>query len=294
LASGKIAVDNPKTSLQFPGAFDRACRYDPQAAESRVAAIADKAHNRFHPESADLGLFEFGNDHVVAAALPQRTSGWVFDRGASFLRGPVIPSSNADACGFVAGFDSDPMVRMPHSPANVNKLTIRPIHFRNFNADVERVWEVYNSAGGRNWGFISMREEEFQLRVRKMNRILKPELVLIAEVRGCVVGFALAVPDIRQAVHSAQGKLVPTGLIKILYYQRLVKNVRLFALGVVEEYRACDLAAGRYRAWLRNATKLGYGDCEMSWILDDDVLMNRSPEATGARRYKTYGIYEWN
>jgi hypothetical protein len=82
--------------------------------------------------------------------------------------------------------------------------------------------------------------------------------------------------------------------LKILYYQRLVKRVRVVALGVVEEYRASGLAAGFYATLVRNARRLGYGDSEMSWILEDNVLMNRSLRAMGAKRYKTYRIYEWN
>jgi hypothetical protein len=64
---------------------------------------------------------------------------------------------------------------------------------------------------------------------------------------------------------------------------------------VVEEYRASGLAAGFYATLFRNARRLGYsGDSEMSWILEDNILMNRSLELMGARRYKTYRIYEWN
>jgi len=92
----------------------------------------------------------------------------------------------------------------------------------------------------------------------------------------------------------ARQKLLAAGFIKILYYQRLVKNAQVFALGVVEEYRASGLAAGLQAALVRNRQKLGYGDCEMSWILEDNVLMNRSREAMGAKRYKTYRLNEWN
>ena len=46
---------------------------------------------------------------------------------------------------------------------------------------------------------------------------------------------------------------------------------------------------------VRTARKLGYsGDCEMSWILEDNVLMTRSLEVMGAKHYKTYRIYEWH
>ena len=301
----------------------------------RVAAILDKAHNRFHQENAGFfGFFECMDDQAVADALLQHAKRWVFDRGAKFLRGPVSPSTNYECGTLVEGFDSDPMVMMPYNPeyypvlleraglqkskdlfawlsnANTidikkidrvadkavkgNGVTVRPIDMKNFAADVENVWNIYNSAWERNWGFIPMSKEEFQLQGKEMKQILKPDLVLIGEVAGRVVGFALALPDINQALKPAQGKLIPTGLIKILYYQRLVKSVRVLALGVVEEYRASGLAAGFYATLVRNARKLGYGDCEMSWILEDNVLMNRSLEVMGAKRYKTYRIYEWN
>jgi GNAT superfamily N-acetyltransferase len=304
-------------------------------AVGRVAAIIDKAHNRFHEENAGFfGFFECIDDQAVADALLQRARRWVFDRGAKFMRGPVSPSTNYECGILVEGFDSDPMVMMPYNPeyypalldraglrkcrdlwawlsnANTidikkidrvadratrsNGVTVRPIDMKNFDADVEKVWDIYNSAWERNWGFIPMSKEEFKLQGKEMKQILKPELVLLGEVGGRAVGFALALPDINQALKPAQGKLLPTGLIKILYYQRLVKSVRVLALGVVEEYRASGLAAGFYATLVRNARKLGYGDCEMSWILEDNVLMNRSLEVMGAKRYKTYRIYEWN
>ena len=48
------------------------------------------------------------------------------------------------------------------------------------------------------------------------------------------------------------------------------------------------------RRWSAMPGSWGIGDCEMSWILEDNVLMNRSLEVMGAKRYKTYRIYEWN
>jgi GNAT superfamily N-acetyltransferase len=165
---------------------------------------------------------------------------------------------------------------------------------KDFQGDVERVWDVYGKAWQRNWGFVPMSKEEFFAMGKEMKQILKPELVLIGEVGDRVVGFALALPDVNVALKPANGKLLPTGLLKILYYQRLIKSVRVLALGVVEEFRPSGLAAAFYATLVRNARKLGYGDTEMSWILEDNTLMNRSLEVMGAKRYKTYRIYEWN
>jgi GNAT superfamily N-acetyltransferase len=129
---------------------------------------------------------------------------------------------------------------------------------------------------------------------REMKSILEPEMVLLGEVEGQVVGFAIALPDINQALKHANGRLFPVGLLKILYHKRSVDSVRVIALGVVEEHRTAGVAAGFYAKLFQGAKRLGYRDCEMSWILEDNTLMNRSIEAFGGQRYKTYRIYEWN
>lgn len=301
----------------------------------RIAAILDRAHNRFHEEEAGFfGFFECVDDAEVADALLTTARQWVRDRGARLLRGPVNPSTNYECGMLVEGFDSAPMIMMTYNPpyypalmdraglrkakdllayvssselVNLEKIgrvadrvlkkngvRVRPIDMKNFNAEVERVWEVYRAAWSRNWGFIPMSREEFFQMGKEMKQILKPELVLIGEIDGRVVGFALALPDVNVALKPAGGKLFPTGLLKILYYQRLIKSVRVLALGVVEEHRASGLGAAFYAMLVRNARSLGYGKCEMSWILEDNVLMNRSLEVMGAKRYKTYRIYEWS
>ena len=291
----------------------------------------DKFHDE---KAGFFGFFESIDDVEVARALLETARKWVLDRGARFLRGPVNPSTNYECGMLVNGFDSQPMVMMAYNAryypglmeqvgltkamdmyaylSNANTIEmkkidrvaakalkttgvrVRPIDMKNFQRDVERVWEVYGAAWQLNWGFIPMTREEFFLMGKEMKMILKPELVLIGEKDDRVVGFALALPDVNQALKPANGNLFPTGLLKILYYQRLIRSVRVLALGVVEEYRATGLAAGFYATLVQNARKLGFGDCEMSWILEDNVLMNRSLEVMGAQRYKTYRIYDWN
>jgi len=139
-----------------------------------------------------------------------------------------------------------------------------------------------------------MSREEFAAMGKEMKRILEPEFVLLGEAGGRTVGFALALPDINQALRHAHGSLFPLGILKILYYRRLIRNLRVLALGVEEEYRASGLAAAFYATLIRNSRRLGYQDCEMSWILEGNLLMNRSLEMMGAKRYKTYRIYERN
>ena len=281
-----------------------------------------------------FGFFECVDDIAVAEALLTRARQWTCERGAQFLRGPVNPSTNYECGMLIQGFDSDPMVMMtytpPYYPALMDRLglrrakdllayastpsdvelqkiehaakrvykktgvQVRPINMKDFDNDVGRVWEVYRSAWSRNWGFVPMSREEFFQMGKEMKMILKPDLVLIGEVGDRMVGFALALPDVNQALKPARGRLFPVGLFKILYRKGRITSVRVLALGVVPDHRASGVAAAFYATLVRNARRLGYGRCEMSWILEDNLLMNRSLEVMGARRYKTYRIYDWS
>jgi GNAT superfamily N-acetyltransferase len=281
-----------------------------------------------------FGFFESIDDLEVARPLMLAARQWLVGRGVKIIRGPVNPSTNYECAMLVDGFDSSPQVMMPYNPpsyprmmdaiglrkakdllayssptnavsekkvmrvadraASMQHVTIRPIRMKAFDADVETVWQVYNSAWGRNWGFVPMTRDEFLHEAAEMKQILKPDFVLLGEVEGRAVGFALALPNINHALKPAGGRLFPLGLFKILYHQRSIRDLRVIALGVVEEHRTAGVAAGFYAALIRNAKRLGYETAEMSWILEDNVLMNRSLIAMGARKYKTYRIYEWN
>ena len=281
-----------------------------------------------------FGFFECVDERDVATGLLSVARKWVVERGAQVIRGPVNPSTNYECGVLVEGFDSSPMVMMSYNPAyydaliqgaglrkakdlyaywaptegapmerflrvadrssKANGIRIRPIHMDRFEEEVEMVWKVYNSAWSRNWGFVPVSRDEFLFMAHDMKAILEPGFVLLGELGGKVVGFALGLPDINQALKHANGRLLPLGLLKILYHKRSVRSLRVLVLGVVEEYRTAGVAAGFYAELFRNANRLGYRDCEMSWILEDNTLMIRSIEALGGKRYKTYRIYEWN
>ncbi len=281
-----------------------------------------------------FGFFESVDDVEVARAVMESARQWLRERGAAVIRGPLSPSTNYECAMLVDGFDSPPNVMMPYNspsyprmleaiglrkckdllaywstPLEVNAakvervarraaggqgVAIRQIRMKKFDEEVRTIWNLYNASWAHNWGFVPMTREEFLHEAAEMKQILKPEFVLLGEVEGRPVGFALALPNINLALKHAGGSLFPLGLFKILYHQRLIKELRVVALGVVEEYRTAGVAAGFYAELIRNARRLGFGLSEMSWILEDNVLMNRSLEAMGARRYKTYRIYEWN
>jgi hypothetical protein len=68
--------------------------------------------------------------------------------------------------------------------------------------------------------------------------------------------------------------------------------VRVIALGVIPEYRQLGIDVLFYYKTAQAALKKGLTMGEMSWILDNNDLMNRPIVAMGGKVYKTYRFYE--
>ncbi|OGP53306.1 MAG: hypothetical protein A2Y65_04990 [Deltaproteobacteria bacterium RBG_13_52_11] len=171
-------------------------------------------------------------------------------------------------------------------------LTIRPIDLRKLNEEVMRVKEVYNGAWRDNWGFVPLTDEEMNLMVKKMKPLVVPDLALFAEIGDETVGFALALPDYNFVLKRLNGRLGPLGLLKFLYYARKIEAVRVLLLGVKAEYRKRGIETLLYMDLFRRGQTRGYHWGEMSWILEDNHLMQKGIEALGGRRYKTYRIFQ--
>jgi hypothetical protein len=82
----------------------------------RIAAIDDRLHNERHGDNiAMFGFFE-ADDAAATQALMETVEAWAKGRGRAAMRGPINPSLNESAGLLVDGFDSDPMLMMPHNP----------------------------------------------------------------------------------------------------------------------------------------------------------------------------------
>jgi GNAT superfamily N-acetyltransferase len=90
--------------------------------------------------------------------------------------------------------------------------------------------------------------------------------------------------------------LFPFGWIKALWYARKITGARLMIMGVVEEHRGRGIETLLMFETLKAAVENGYQSTEMSWILENNDMMNRIVanvgEPYGAHVYRTYRIYQ--
>jgi len=228
----------------------------------RVTAQIDREHlARYKDDVGSFGFLDTIDDADVAKALLDAASKWVGARGMKRIRGPLSLSLNEEMGCLVDGFDTPPMILMPHHrayqggliekagfaklkdafawryhvgdvPPRVRKahddidampeIKSRHVDMKNLDADLRIIMDVYNDAWNDNWGFVASTERELSKMAADLKLIAIPELSYITEIDGEPAAVALALPNLNELIADMKGKLGPLGLPKLLWRLKVV------------------------------------------------------------------------
>ena len=220
--------------------------------------------------------------------------------------GPLIESAGlAKAKDFYAwwytsGHIDERTRKIAERTLQLPNVRVRPMDLSHFRREVDIVRDIYNSAWSQNWNFTPFTSAELEIIATEYKMFVDTEIALVAEVDGKPAAMCFAIPDVNQMVKDFDGELTknPLNVVKLLWRLRFRRphHARLLLLGVKEEYRASHrygtLAAVLYVEVARRGAARGYVGGELSWTLEDNVMINRGIERMGARKYKTYRVYE--
>ena len=193
---------------------------------------------------------------------------------------------------------SDKLVRVAERLKTKDNIRVRTVNMKDFKREVEIVRQVYNDAWSNNWGFVPVSEEEFAHLAKDLKQIVDPRVVMIMEqvVEGRAeprpIGFFLSVPDLNRALKHTNGRLLPFGILKLLWHSRKIDFIRIITMGVVREFQSMGAGAIFLTEIYKRGPGSGYPSGEMSWVLENNLMMNRAASLIGGRRSKTYRIYE--
>ncbi|MDR6782218.1 GNAT superfamily N-acetyltransferase [Pedobacter africanus] len=174
-----------------------------------------------------------------------------------------------------------------------NNIVIRKINLKNFKQEAAALREVYNKAWDKNMGFVPLNDEEFDYQAKDLKLVLDPDFCLVAEQDGKLVGFGAAIPDMNQIqIKIKKGRLLPTGIFKLLFGKKKVKGIRILLLGVIDGYRKMGIEACIYGRIIKAYREKGMEYAEASWTLEHNELVNNAIIAIKGDPYKKYRIYE--
>jgi hypothetical protein len=171
-------------------------------------------------------------------------------------------------------------------------VTIRNINMQDFDNEIQKFLDLYNASWDANLGFVPMTRNEVILMGKDLKSIVDPEFVLFAEKDGKPIGLALNLPNFNDVLQKVKrGRLLPFGIFKILWNKSKVKTVRTVALGILPEFRRTGLDMCFYVRSMQVSRRKGITHAEASWILEDNLTMNRALVQIGGKVYRKHRIY---
>ncbi|TPV94660.1 MAG: N-acetyltransferase [Myxococcales bacterium FL481] len=282
-----------------------------------------------------FGMFECPDDPELARALIDQALDWLRPRGITRVIGPTELSMNYLFGVLVDAFDREPGMNMPFNPpyydalmasAGLRKvkdvfqwgidvreglpsrvermagliktresIQLRNIDLSDWSNEVERTLEIYNEAWEDNWGFVPIGRKEYQHIAKDLKMVMHPTMGLMAEVDGEPVAFALTIMNINPILKKLDGRLFPTGLLRLLWDLKVAKRVRsgrLVLMGIKAGYRRRGIETLLSVESFRAGRALGWPGGEIGWTLEDNDMVNRAIEAMRGEKIATYRMYE--
>lgn len=248
----------------------------------RISAQIDQLHRqRYGADTGHFGLLESVDDTEVFAALTHTAETWLAERDTKHVSGPFGFSMNQECGVLVDGFDTPPMVMMPHSPkwygclleeqgyqplkdllaywVNLDfkipqvmrillgqfskRIHLRTIRRNQFKEEMEMLRSIFNDAWSDNWGFVPFTEAEFSELGSTFRVLLKDEHMQIAEVDGVPSAFMVSLPNLNAIFAKLDGSLFPFGWFRVVKFLKYneVKTARVPLMGVRKQFQNTPL-----------------------------------------------------
>jgi hypothetical protein len=232
-----------------------------------------------------------------------------FDTDPAFLTPwhPPYYGALLEACGLArekdllgfwipAAFDVPPALARAaeRARARLGRLTFQSLDGPGFERNAELCRVIFNEAWSGNWGFVPIAPEEFAFLTKELKPILFANLSFIAEVDGEPAGFMVLIRELNEILKRIpSGRLLPTGLFKLLTGVRRLRRGRVILLGIRERYRGQHIFPLFMQELRRRASDPGFGGigAEASWVLEDNEALIRPLTAIGATPSKRWRVY---
>ena len=248
----------------------------------RISAQVDELHRRHYGvRSGHFGFLECENNPDVMRALVAESESWLAQYQTEVITGPFNFSVNQECGLLVDGFDTPPMIMMPHNhrwyaglleqqgyagvrdmyayrvnpdftvPRVMQSLAdrfgksvrLRGLNRKKFKQEMEILRDIFNDAWSDNWGFVPFTREEFAELGTSLRLFVPDDFIRIAEYQGKPVAFIVILPNLNEVLRDLDGSLFPSGLFKLInaLRKRRIRTARIPLMGVRKELRNTPL-----------------------------------------------------
>jgi len=165
---------------------------------------------------------------------------------------------------------------------------------RELKAWSTRIGQAYNKAFVNNWEYYPLSNREIKFVVDNIMIIADPQLIKIITYGQDVVGFLFAFPDVSAALQRAHGRLLPFGIIDLLFELKRTKWIALNGMGILEEFQGRGGNALLYSEMEKTIRNDRFSHADLTQVAETAVQMRKDLENVGGKPYKNHRVFYRN
>ncbi len=173
-------------------------------------------------------------------------------------------------------------------------VSLRNLKLSKWNDEIRIATDIFNASLAALPGNVPISYEEFLQHSQNLKPFLDPQMAIIAEIGGRPVGYAVAYPDVNEALQKANGKLDFLGTLRFFIKLRSIKRVSFKILMVLPEFHGRGIEALLVHAVARRIWQRKYREVDMSLAGEENIKSNRFTDNLGFKVYLRYRVYEKN
>ena len=155
-----------------------------------------------------------------------------------------------------------------------------------------RIGYAYNKAFIHNWEYYPFTEGDVKYAVDNVFMIADRRLIKLIMYKDEIVGFLFAFPDVSDALQRAKGRLLPFGIVDILFEMKRTKTISGNGMGILPEFQGKGGNALLY--YEMGKTVLGFNQfqhVEMTQVAETTRQMRADLKNLNGVEYKNHRVY---
>jgi GNAT superfamily N-acetyltransferase len=171
-------------------------------------------------------------------------------------------------------------------------IRIRRLNVKDWDNEISLACDIFNKSLAHLKDYVPVSQEEFHRISSDLRQIINPGMALIAEVNNHPVGYALAYPDMNQALQKANGKVNFLRLLRIFFETLRLDRVSFKILMILPEYQGRGIESLLIREVGKEIWRKRYKEVDMSLAGEENFNSNRFQSHLGFETYLRYRLFE--
>lgn len=303
-----------------------------------VATVDASHQLKYGDDCGFFGFLESVDEPEVFRALFEAAESFLKRRGMKKARGPFGLNVNGESGLLVEGFDQPHVLQTNHCPPyyservealgyakavdllaltctlaecrlpervardtarfHAPEIEIRHGQYRHFFRDLAKLVSFYNDAWSENMYSLPVGAEEARFSAKLMMPVVNPNWIYFAYHNNELISLQVQMPDVNETLRGLKGRLLPLGLLKILWrvHVRGTRRARVMMAATAKRWRETPVGmtamAQLMARSIRDARDAGVKEVEYSWLLEHNHSAVDPVLRLPAKRTRVFRIYE--